>query len=141
MSSVDLLTLCRRTDNAMLQRIKAGFAVGLAGLLISLGALAQNPPSAKVVDVPTRTGVSQRLLVLSPPAPKAAVILFAGGHGGLQIFPNGSFNWGDGNFLMRSRQLFVDQGLLVIVLDAQSDAAGAVGKFRCDHVSQLWHAG
>ncbi len=105
----------------MLQRIKAGFAVGLAGLLINLGSLAQNLPSAKVVDVPTRNGVSQRLLVLSPPAPKAAVILFAGGHGGLQIFPNGSFNWGDGNFLMRSRQLFVDQGLLVIVLDAPSD--------------------
>ena len=75
----------------------------------------------KVVDIPTRPGVSQRMVVLSPQDPKAAVILFAGGHGGLQIFPNGSFNWGDNNFLVRTRQLFADQGLLVVVVDAPSD--------------------
>jgi len=33
----------------------------------------------KVVDIPTRPGVSQRMVVLSPQEPKAAVILFAGG--------------------------------------------------------------
>ena len=75
----------------------------------------------KVVDIPTRPGVSQRMLVLSPQAPKAAVILFPGGHGGLQILPNGAFNWGNGNFLVRTRQLFADQGLLVAVVDAPSD--------------------
>ena len=68
-----------------------------------------------------RPGVTQRLLVLSPPEPKAAVTLIAGGHGGLQIFFNGSFKWGDGNFLIRTRQLFVDQGLTVAILDAPSD--------------------
>ena len=41
----------------------------------------------RVVDIPTRTGVSMRMLVLKPAAPKAAVLLLAGGHGGLQIFP------------------------------------------------------
>lgn len=75
----------------------------------------------KVVDIPTRPGVSQRMVVLSPQKPKASVILFAGGHGGLQIFPNGSFKWGEGNFLVRTRQLFADQGLLVVVVDAPSD--------------------
>jgi len=78
----------------------------------------------KVVDIPTRAGVTQRMVVLSPQAPKAAVVLFAGGHGGLHIFPNGSFNWGEGNFLVRSRQLFADQGLLVVVVDAPSDRQG-----------------
>jgi pimeloyl-ACP methyl ester carboxylesterase len=29
--------------------------------------------------------------------------------------------WGDGNFLIRTRRLFADQGLLVVVLDAPSD--------------------
>ena len=77
--------------------------------------------ASRVVDIPTRPGVSQRMLVLSPQDPKAAVILFAGGHGGLQIFPNGSFKWGEGNFLVRTRQLFADQGLLVVVVDAPSD--------------------
>lgn len=75
----------------------------------------------EVVDLPTRPGVSQRMVVLSPQDPKSAVILFAGGHGGLQVFPNGSFGWGDGNFVVRTRQLYADHGLLVAVVDAPSD--------------------
>lgn len=78
-----------------------------------------------VVDIPTRPGVSQRMVVLSPENPKATVILFAGGHGGLQIFPGGSFKWGEGNFLVRTRQLFADQGLLAVVVDAPSDRQSA----------------
>lgn len=34
------------------------------------------------------------MLVIAPPAPRAAVVLLAGGHGGLQIFANGSMKWG-----------------------------------------------
>lgn len=75
----------------------------------------------RVVDIPTRPGVTQRMVVLSPPDPKAAVILFAGGHGGLQIFPSGSFKWGEGNFLVRTRELFAEKGLMVAVVDAPSD--------------------
>lgn len=101
----------------MQQLVKYGFSL-LLGLFVSL-AYAQ--ADAKVVDIPTRPGVTQRLLVQSPPSPKAAVILFAGGHGGLQIAADGSFGWGKGNFLIRSRQLFVDQGLLTVVIDAPSD--------------------
>ena len=98
----------------------AGFLFLL--LLIASSAVpAQAQTTQKVVDIPTRPGVTQRMLVLSPPAPKAAVILLAGGHGGLQIFPNGSFNWGAGNFLVRTRQQFADQGLMVAVVDAPSD--------------------
>ena len=83
--------------------------------------LAYGQTEPRVIDIPTRPGVTQRLLVLAPPSPSAAVILFAGGHGGLQIAPDGSFGWGKGNFLVRSRQLFVDQGLLTMVIDAPSD--------------------
>jgi hypothetical protein len=80
----------------------AGFLFLL--LLIASSAVpVQAQATQKVVDIPSRPGVTQRMLVLSPPAPKAAVILLAGGHGGLQIFPNGSFNWGAGNFLVRTR--------------------------------------
>lgn len=78
----------------------------------------------KVVDIPTRPGVTQRMIVLAPAEPKAAVVLFAGGHGGLQIFPNGSMKWGDGNFLVRMRQQFAEQGLYVVVVDAPSDRQG-----------------
>lgn len=92
---------------------------GLA--LLFFVSLAYGQTESKVVDIPTRAGVTQRLLVIAPPSPKAAVILFAGGHGGLQIAADGSFGWGKGNFLIRSRQLFVDQGLLTVVIDAPSD--------------------
>ena len=34
---------------------------------------------------------------------------------------NGSIKWGDRNFLVRSRQLFAEQGLMVAVMDAPSD--------------------
>jgi len=81
------------------------------------------------------------MLVLSPPAAKAAVILVAGGHGGLQISPNGSFQWGAGNFLVRTRQLFADQGLMVAVIDAPSDRQSPpyLGGFRQkpEHVADI----
>jgi dienelactone hydrolase len=80
--------------------------------------------SPRVVDIPTRPGVAQRFVLLAPENPKAAVILFAGGHGGLQISPNGGFKWGESNFLVRTREMFAAQGLLVAVIDAPSDRQG-----------------
>ena len=91
--------------------------IGIAALALSCTAQAQPQPQPTVVDLPTRPGVTQRMLVITPPEPKAAVVLLAGGHGGLQIFPNGSFKWGEGNFLVRSRQLFGDKGLMTVVVD------------------------
>ena len=93
----------------------------IVAALVLLLPQAHGQTSQKVVDIPTRPGVTQRMLVLAPAEPKAAVVLLAGGHGGLQLFPNGSMRWGEGNFLVRSRQLFADQGLLVAVVDAPSD--------------------
>src|SRR5215470_4021104 len=79
----------------------------------------------RVVDVPTRPGVSQRFLLLSPRAPRATVVLFAGDHGGVQIAADGRFQGGAGglaeNFLVRSRQLFVEHDLAVAIVDAPSD--------------------
>jgi hypothetical protein len=93
----------------------------IASAILALASHASAQVTTKVVDLPTRPGVTQRMIVLSPPEPKAAVVLFAGGHGGLQLSPNGSLQWGAGNFLVRTRQLFADQGLTVAVLDAPSD--------------------
>jgi dienelactone hydrolase len=93
---------------------------------------------AGVVDVPTRVGVTQRFLVVAPDGPpRAAVVLFAGGHGGLQIGADGELGWGKGNFLVRSRDLFAGHGLLVAVIDAPSDRQSApfLGGFR----QTPWH--
>jgi hypothetical protein len=72
-------------------------------MLMYWAAHARGQISEKVVDISTRPDVNQRMLVLSPQKPKAAAILLAGGHGGLQISTDGSFGWGKGNFLVRSR--------------------------------------
>lgn len=95
-----------------------------AGLLcLALcGQAAWAQTTQKVVDIPTRPGVSQRFVYIAPAAtPRASVILFAGGHGGLQISERGSYGWGAGNFLVRTRQQFADAGLAVAVIDAPSD--------------------
>ena len=75
----------------------------------------------RVVDIPTRPGVTQRFLLISPPDAKAAVIVFAGGQGGLQMDSSGIPGRLKNNFLVRSAPLFAAQQLVVAVIDAPSD--------------------
>lgn len=91
----------------------------IASLLLPLQADAQF--AEQVVDIPTRAGVTQRFILIKPPHATAAVILFAGGHGGLQISADGRIGWGAGNFLVRTRQQFAEHDLVVAVVDAPSD--------------------
>jgi hypothetical protein len=79
------------------------------------------PQSATLVSVPTPRGVKQAFILIRPEKPVAAVILFAGGHGALGLRSASSMRWGAGNFLVRTRNLFADQGLMVAVADAPSD--------------------
>jgi len=99
----------------------AAFSRALAALAAAIALPALAAFSERVADVPTRPGVTQRLLLIEPPGAKALVVLYAGGHGGLQISPQGAMGWGRGNFLIRSRQLFAEKGLMVAVVDAPSD--------------------
>ncbi|HZM45517.1 MAG TPA: alpha/beta hydrolase [Burkholderiales bacterium] len=92
-----------------------------------------------VTDIATRPGVTQRFLLLRPAQqPVASVVLFAGGHGGLDISPGGGFGWGAGNFLVRSRELFAQQGFTVAVVDKPSDRRDLTG-FRQtrEHVADV----
>lgn len=86
-------------------------------LLLPSLALAQAVSS---VEIATRPGVTQRFLLLTPEKPGAAVILFAGGDGYIGIDSAGKLQR-SGNFLVRSRQLFAEQGLATAVIDAPSD--------------------
>jgi predicted alpha/beta-hydrolase family hydrolase len=80
--------------------------------------------------IPTRPGVTQSFLLI-PPSDKliASVILFAGGHGRLALSPQG-IGWGEGNFLIRNRERFAQQGFLVAVIDAPSDRSQGLWNFR-----------
>lgn len=107
-------------------------AAPLLLLLACCTALAAEP---QVVDLPSRPGVTQRILALAPANPKAAVILFAGGDGAIGINPDGSLAR-SGNFLVRSRKLFADQQLLTVVIDAPSDR-NSVPRETDEHVTDI----
>jgi hypothetical protein len=121
--------------------MKSFWRVWLLPFLIYLSVNAHARVETTVVDIPTIPGVTQRVLAMKHPTPKATVVLLAGGHGGLQIQPSGSIQWGGGNFLIRSRQLFADQGFTVVVLDAPSNRQSPpfLSGFRqsSEHVSNL----
>ena len=67
------------------------------------------------VSVDTPNG-SQGFLFDAPEKPVASLILFAGGHGWLQL-DGTDIGWGRSNFLVRTRQMFVEMGFQVAVVD------------------------
>ena len=107
--------------------------------LADLGVVAQT--QQKVVDIPTRPGVTQRFIYIASPATKGSVILMAGSNGGLQIADDGDMKRGKGNFLVRTRQQFADAGFAVAVVDTPSDRQSSpfLGGFRqtAEHASDI----
>ncbi|HEX7888605.1 MAG TPA: alpha/beta hydrolase [Ramlibacter sp.] len=102
----------------------------LAGLAFVLACGVAAAQKAEVVDLPTRSGVTERLLVLRPTGePHAVVVLLSGGGGRIGILGNGDIRR-DGNFLVRSRALFVDRGLAAVLVDVPSDRTELRGDFR-----------
>src|SRR5262249_29116872 len=98
----------------------------LAGVLLCGGAAC----AEELITVKTRTDVTQSFYLTKPAAaPVASLILFTGGDGRL---PNnyGPANMKRGNFLVRSRDLFVEQGFTVAVVNAPSDESSGMRAFR-----------
>ena len=77
--------------------------------------------AAELIEVPTRPGITLRASLLAPAQPRAMVILFAGGNGGVSFAADGEPASFKGNFLIRSRQLFVQRGLAVVIVGLPSD--------------------
>jgi dienelactone hydrolase len=121
--------------------MKRSPAIVVALLLSAVWLSCSAQVAPRVVDIPTRAGVTQRFVYLAPKDAVAAVVLFAGGNGGLQIQPDGKIAALYGNFLVRSRQRFVEQGFAVAVVDAPSDrqAPPWLGSFRQtpEHVADV----
>ena len=92
----------------------------LYSMAMSLLLLTSTSSAESVEDVRSRDN-RIRLLVGVPSSPVAVVVLFAGDHGALDIQNDGQIGWGGGNFLVRSRKLFQEQGNITAVIDAPSD--------------------
>jgi len=88
-------------------------------LAMALG-FASVASAADTWELQTRPGVTQPVLVEAPSQPKAAVILFAGGNGGV-LFAGDEPTTYRANFLVRSRAEFVKQGFVVATFGAPSD--------------------
>ncbi len=78
----------------------------------------------EIVTLSTRDGATQSFLLTAPAGdkPAAAAILLPGGPGLIRLRSEGGrIRFGEGNFLVRSRQLFVERGIVAAVLDSPSD--------------------
>jgi hypothetical protein len=108
-----------------------GWVVLLAfGLAIVPGSsLAQ---TETVTEVPSR-GHLIRALMIRPSDPVGSVILLAGGHGKLDISPDGRIGWGAGNQLVRTRAAYARAGFVTLVPDIAPDLktpTGVVERYR-----------
>ena len=89
--------------------------------LLALLAVSAAAGQHEVIDLPTRPGITQRASIVAPEKPRAAVLLFAGGNGGVTFGADGLPASFKGNFLIRSHTLFVRQGLAVVIVGTASD--------------------
>lgn len=74
----------------------------------------------EVHDVSSR-GERTRLLVETADNAVAIAVLFSGGKGATHISKQGRIGWGKNNFLIRSRTLFLNNGISTAVIDAPTD--------------------
>lgn len=96
---------------------------------VMLSAAVLAPPGGvamaeELVSLTTRDAVTQSFLLAAPAAgkPAAVAVLFAGGEGNLNL-PRlqGRTLLQRGNFLVRSRQLFLSRGIATALIDTPSD--------------------
>ena len=102
-------------------------------LLLVFGMLISTPlwAAARVLDIPLRPGVTQRILLLESERPSAVLLVFAGGDHALGIRDDGSLKWGGGSLLVRTSPIFLQRGFTVAIVDMPSDRqAEAIDNFR-----------
>ncbi len=101
---------------------RGGVAV-LFGLFVARNATA----APIVVDLPIGGGVTERVLYLAPDNANVALIMLPGGDGIINLGPDGKIGR-SGNFLIRTRAKWLEQGAAVLIPDAPSDGAALFGR-------------
>ncbi len=121
------INMCRHKFTRVLGLVAAAAAVEM--LLPSIGSTqefrrdqaASEAAPPLVVELRLHGGLRQRLLYISPPKPLAAIVMLPGGAGNIDIESNGDIRHGD-NFVVRSRELWVQRGYAVVIPDTINHA-------------------
>jgi hypothetical protein len=106
----------------------------LVSLLLATIFLTAASAAEPTVEVVSR-GQKIRAILLKPEKPVASVILLVGGHGKMDIAPDGAIGWGRGNQLIRTRADYLKAGFAVLVPDIAPNwktPDGVVQRYR-------WH--
>ena len=96
----------------------------VAFLLVCMG---NGAVAEDMIEITPRTGVSLRLLVGAPEETKVVALLLPGGHGRVMVQNDGSIRGLEGNFLVRMRSRFQENGIATAVFDAPSDHSDKQG--------------
>jgi pimeloyl-ACP methyl ester carboxylesterase len=109
--------------------VSRALAVLAGAVLVAVAAASPARAAEELRTIAARPGVTVSFLLVRPAGPPAAsVVLFAGGNGALGLAAGRPGL--AGNFLVRNRARFAEQGLLVAVLDAPSDRPDGLDGFR-----------
>ncbi|MBL6932655.1 MAG: alpha/beta hydrolase [Rhodospirillales bacterium] len=84
----------------------------------------------RLVKVDSTRGVTQSFLYINPGNAKAAVILFVGGDGVLNLSSSGKIRDNETNFFSRTFEQFSEHGLMVALVDVPSDMDATKAMFR-----------
>jgi pimeloyl-ACP methyl ester carboxylesterase len=98
-------------------------ATWLAALTAILGVALPAAAQPIVGDVPLAGGGSERVLVVGPTAPRALLVMLAGGDGTVAISDQGAVTHLQVNFLLRTQPLWLGQGFAVAVLGPPNGAS------------------
>ncbi len=101
--------------------MKASFIAAVLAAFFSASAAAR---AQEIVTLPTRDGATPSFLLTVPSGgkPAAAAILFPGGPGLIRLRNEGGrIRFVEGNFVVRTRQMFVERGVAAAVMDSPSD--------------------
>jgi hypothetical protein len=93
-----------------------------AGFLL-LGVIEPAVAQHVVTDLPLSGSGSERVVFTSPANPAAILVMFAGGDGTVEIADSGTIGRYVGNFLLRTRPLWLEQGFAVEILGAPNNAS------------------
>jgi hypothetical protein len=87
------------------------------------------------VNLPLSDGKLQRILIVTPPHPRAAIVMLPGGSGDVGIERDGDISH-DNNFVVRSRELWAARGYAVLIPDT-IDRANLRGERSTPRYAQL----